>query len=212
MRLIASIIAFLSAAGVAWAAEPGYFRVIGVKADDVLNIRADPKPEADAVGELAPGAGPVEILEVETSGGSEWGRLVAGDGDGWVSMRFLEAIEVETVGETLIPDGLVCGGAEPFWDITLSKSAGLKFNSMVGLELTMPFTLAMNATARQHRFAVRASSQGYTATAMLGKNEICYDSMADGTYGWRVDLLLEKPGDADYPQLFEGCCRMPLPN
>lgn len=123
MRLFICVMMLLTMAGAAAAAEPGYFRVTGVKAGDVLNIRAEPKPAAEAVGELAPGAGPVEILEVETSGGSEWGRMVAGDTNGWVAMRFLEPVELETVGDTSIPDGLSCGGSEPFWGSNSRKTA-----------------------------------------------------------------------------------------
>lgn len=201
----------LALAAPASAAEPGYFRVTGVASGDVLNIRAEPRADAEAYGELAPGAGPVEILEVKTEGASEWGRLVTGESDGWVAMRFLEPAEVATIGETAIPDGLSCGGSEPFWNIAFGQSAGMKFSTMEGLELTMPYTFAQTALARMHRFALRGEASGHVATAILGKNETCFDSMADGTRGWRIDLLIEKQGDSEYPQLYEGCCLLPLP-
>lgn len=87
----------------------------------------------------------------------------------------------------------------------------MQFSTMVGLELNVPITLSTTAISRTHRFAVKGESQGHLLTAMVGRNEVCLDGMSEGNYGWRIDLLLEKPGDGEYPQQFEGCCSLRTP-
>ncbi|MGI9332750.1 MAG: SH3 domain-containing protein [Gammaproteobacteria bacterium] len=59
---------------------------------DVLNIRAAPSSNADDVGDLAAGAQPIEVLEIDPTGG--WGRLLWDEADAWVSMRYLAPVDV----------------------------------------------------------------------------------------------------------------------
>lgn len=210
MRLVAIITAMALALPImAYAAEPGFYRVTGVAAGDVLNIRPEPGGGGDPLGEFAPGAAPIEVLEVQSAGGSEWGRVLASDANGWVAMKFLEPFEVARIEGTAIPDGLVCMGTEPFWNAKVSAGEGLRFADMDQNETVMPVTKAMNAIGRMHRFAVLASDGKTRATAILGTNESCSDGMSDRDFGWRMDLLLERDGDGEYPQLYEGCCRLP---
>ncbi len=210
MRLLAIVSAFFFVLPLAaFAAEPGYYRVTGVAAGDVLNIRPEPGPGGEPLGEFAPGAAPIEVLEVQSAGGGEWGRVLAGDGNGWVSMKFLTPVEVPLINGTHIPDGLVCTGTEPFWNAKVSGKEGLRFADMDQNETVMPINRAMTAIGRIHRFAVLASDGKTRATAMLGTNESCSDGMSDRDFGWRMDLLLERDGDDQFPQLYEGCCRLP---
>jgi uncharacterized membrane protein len=192
------------------AAEPGFYAVTGVASGDVLNIREEPDANAAIVESLEPGASPVEILETITKGGGEWGRVLAGDGNGWVSMRFLDPVDVPVLAGTEIPDGLSCGGTEPFWGARITASGGIVFAPMDGTETALPIEKATNAIGRNTRFAVLARSGDMSARAMLARFESCSDGMSDREFGWRIDLLLEKPGDASYPQLYEGCCRLPV--
>jgi uncharacterized membrane protein len=194
------------------AAEPGYYRVTGVAAGDVLNIRPEPGPGGDPLGEFAPGAAPIEVLEVQSTGAGEWGRVLAGDGNGWVSMKFLTPVEVPLIEGTQIPDGLACAGTEPFWSAKFSTREGLRFGDMDQNEIVLPVSKAMNAIGRMHRFAVLAGDGKTRATAMLGTNETCSDGMSDRDFNWRLDLLLEREGDGQFPQLYEGCCRLPAAN
>lgn len=192
------------------AAEPGFYAVTGVASGDVLNIREEPDSNAAILESLEPGASPVEVLETVTKGGGEWGRVLAGDGNGWVSMRFLDPVDVPVLAGTEIPDGLSCGGTEPFWGARITASGGIVFAPMDGPETALPIEKATNAVGRNTRFAVLARAGETTARAMLARFESCTDGMSDRDFGWRIDLLLEKPGDASYPQLYEGCCRLPV--
>jgi uncharacterized membrane protein len=192
------------------AAEPGYYRVTGVAAGDVLNIRPEPGAGGEPLDGLAPGAFPVEILEVREVNGAEWGRVLSGDGNGWVAMKFLEPADMALIKDTQIPDGLSCGGTEPFWGARIGSAAGLVFSDIDGKEMALPMGSAITAIGRMHRFALKADDGKTFATAMLGRFESCSDGMSDRDFGWRIDLLLERDGDADFPQLYEGCCQMPV--
>jgi uncharacterized membrane protein len=211
MRVVAFIAAVMLALPLAaQAAEPGYYRVTGVADGDVLNIRPEPGPGGDPVGDFLPGAAPVEVLEVRSANGGDWGRVLASDGNGWVSMKFLQPFDVKKIDGTEIPDGLVCMGTEPFWNAKVSAAEGLRFADVDQNETVMPITGATNAIARLHRFAVLASDGKTRATAMLGRFETCSDGMSDRDFGWRMDLLLERDGEVEYPQLYEGCCLLPV--
>ena len=202
------VIALLAAISAALAQTPEYYRVKGVAANDVLNIRMEPKPTAEIAGELVPDAWPVEVLETITVGSSTWGRVIAADNDGWVNMAFLEPAPVALIGETAVPEGLACSGTEPFWDATFSKSA-VAFSAVDEEGVDLPITTAIAAIARPHRFSIVAGEGKSRMTAALAFGETCSDGMSDRNYGWRVDLLIELP-KAEYPRAYEGCCRLPL--
>lgn len=216
LRAALMAFAFLHASA-AWAAltigprdpEPGYYQVAGVAAPDVLNMRAEPDADADVVGTLAPDARPVEVLEVRRVGKANWGRVLASDGNGWVSMRFLQPFEVTTIKGTEIPLGLACGGTEPFWSATLGDG-GVSFSTPDQAERTLALTSAVTAIGRNTRFSILAGGQDERLTAIVARFEQCSDGMSDRDFGWRVDLLMERAGDRDYPQLYEGCCRLPV--
>ncbi|MFZ1813723.1 MAG: SH3 domain-containing protein [Rhizobiaceae bacterium] len=190
----------------AQAAEPGYYRVEGVAGNDVLNIRAEPDSVSQVIGELLPGVAPVEVLEVV----GEWGRVLAADGNGWVSMRFLQPTGIAMIGDTLVPDGLVCGGTEPFWSLKISAGAGLVFEPAAGEGLSLPIAHAGTAIGRNHRFGVTGETDGARMTAMLGNQESCSDGMSDRDHGWRIDLLVEQDSADGRYQQYEGCCGVPV--
>ncbi len=212
MRLFLSCVfaACLALTPLAQAAEPGFYRVAGVVAGDVLNIRPEPGPGGEPIAGLQPGASPVEVLEVRDVNGAQWGRVLAGDGNGWVSMKFLEPAEIPMFEGTEIPDGLLCSGTEPFWGARFTNAAGLRFSDIDGKDTVLPVSRAMTATGRRHRFAVKADNGTTFATAMLGRYESCTDGMSDRDFGWRIDLLMERESDPDFPLLFEGCCHLPV--
>ncbi|MCB1462188.1 MAG: SH3 domain-containing protein [Nitratireductor sp.] len=197
----------IAQAGISMAAEPGYYKVRGVADGDVLNIREEPRADATIVGEFKPGARPVEVLEIAATGTSEWGRVRAMDTNGWVAMRFLEPDEVTTLEGTDVPEGLVCGGTEPFWDAKFGGGE-LKLTSMADGNLTLPLTSAIPAVGRRHRFALIATQANARMTAMLGRYESCSDGMSDFDYGWRIDLLVEDGAKPAYA--YEGCCHLPV--
>ncbi len=209
LRLLISLLFLWSAATSVVAAEPAYFRVTGVDASDVLNIRAEPNASSQQIGSFEHDAGPIEVLEVRDVNGREWGRVHYFESDGWVSMRYLAPVNIATVANTKLPLGLSCGGTEPFWNLVFQESE-VEFSQM-GTQLgTLPLQLTTTARGRNHRFAVVAADQGRRMTAFVSRGEQCSDGMSDRNYGWRIDLLIEDPDNTDLAGSYEGCCRLPL--
>ncbi|MCB1430185.1 MAG: SH3 domain-containing protein [Nitratireductor sp.] len=209
MRSLVSCLIFLAATVHAIAAEPGYYKVTGVASSDVLNIRIAPDPSSDVIGEFAPDASPVEVLEVVTSGAGEWGRVIASDSDGWVSMHFLKPTEVAFIPGTELPSGLQCSGTEPFWDGVLATN-NLSFSTIDVAEQSLPLGAAVTTLGRQYRYALVAENGQKRMTAIVAQDFECSDGMSDRHYRWRIDVLRENSEDGDLPAAYEGCCRLPV--
>ena len=105
--------------------EPAYYRVTGVASDDVLNVRIAPDAGSEIVGSLRPAATPVEVVEIR----GNWARVTEIDISGWASLRYLEPIELASVGKSRLPVGLFCGGTEPFWSLSIDSAAQAKFSA-----------------------------------------------------------------------------------
>lgn len=182
--------------------EPGYYAVTGVSANDVLNIRAEPDASAPIVGSFAPDAAPVEVL-IEQDG---WGYVSSGEGMGWASMAFLQPLEVSRMGQSAVPDGLTCGGTEPFWGASMSES-GINFASMDSAEEVFSFIAAENfGGAGPLRNLLIGGNATRNVTAVIS-TEICSDGMSDRDYPRRIDLVFNGEGG---PSGYAGCCSMPL--
>ncbi len=83
------------------------YRVVGVAADDVLNVRAGPSAEDTIVGELAHDATGV-VVDSRRSSDDPWWKVMLEDGTvGWAHSRYLELDERWNASF----DELACGGA-----------------------------------------------------------------------------------------------------
>ena len=84
--LVAASLALLAGAWVCAAAAAESFRVVGVTAPDVLNIRSGPSVSQAIVGTAPPDAAGIEGLGECTRG---WCHIRYGSVEGWVNARFL---------------------------------------------------------------------------------------------------------------------------
>lgn len=207
MRLII-LLAVATAIGVSGASAqsvpsfPGYYRVDGVAADDVLNIRAEPTASAPIVGTFPPDAGPVETLRVENG----WALVSTGEAMGWTSTSYLTEIDMPLIGGSSLPDGLVCAGTEPFWSLAFAGGEAI-FNSIDMEEAQLSISRAGGfAGVGPFRAYVLASDGQQELTAIMG-NEVCSDGMSDRDYPRTVDLLL---GPESQPVGYAGCCFVPM--
>ncbi len=172
---------------------PTLFDVSGVSAGDVLNIRAQPNPQAPVIGALAPDATHVEVVE-ETGG---WGRVNAGEGSGWVSMRYL-AYRSDVWQPGALPEGFRCLGTEPFWNIRVDQPGGtISLNGPEGGETRDLAAILDSGIFRD------------PARAVLGRDltlvtvpAICSDGMSDRLFGLRATVILH----GDQPRMLSGCC------
>lgn len=209
MRLILAILAGIAGvlnAGSGLAqpmySSPSYFAVDGVSADDVLNIRAAPNGSSDIVGSLAFDASPVEVLREQDG----WGLVSTGEGMGWTSLSFLRPLTLSTLGTSYVPDGLACGGTEPFWGLTIG-AAGVSFSAMDMSEAEFEMSVAKGfAGVGPTKNFIIGEGAGQSLTAVIS-DEICSDGMSDRDYARSVDMvMLSGQGPIGY----SGCCSMPL--
>lgn len=178
-------------------ALPAAFMVKDVAAEDVLNIRAAPTSEAEAVGQIPPFALNVEVLETASDG--TWGMVGLPEGNGWVSMRYLDPMPVEDAWA--VPRPLSCLGTEPFWTISLYPR-GAEFNSPdTG---AVPMTVVAEAVAPRGYLFTLEEGPTLQRTLMVSR-ETCSDGMSDRRFGFAVRMFEEAP---DGNQLLGGCCTL----
>jgi len=96
--------------------DDGRYLVVGVAADDVLNVRDNPGASHPIVGTLAPGERVLLDGYSAMSEGSEWRSVLLEDGTiGWVNATFLApppGWEVPLEGVPCRPDGPEYGGTQ----------------------------------------------------------------------------------------------------
>lgn len=177
---------------------PALHSVVGVAADDVLNIRERPDASAPIIGALPPDATGVEVVSV--TGG--WAVVNTQEGTGYVSLNFLARQEGPAWNALEAP--LSCLGTEPFWSLAIDPAAGTA-------TLCMPDDLEGRALEIGQSWpgAVWAPAAALSlpdGMAVLYPAE-CSDGMSDRTYGIAADLFLTGP---DRTRL-SGCCLLDQP-
>lgn len=179
---------------------PALYDVSGVAADDVLNIRADPRATASLIGELAPDASGIEVTAL--SGNRDWGRVNTAERSGWVSMAYLEPEPVRAA-DGYFDHPLACFGTEPFWSLDNDTSGRVAYTPMDGEPVILTRTAtASSANRGGHSQLMEASSETVSATAILRREE-CSDGMSDKLYGLTLDLVLR---GAEESRFVSGCC------
>ncbi|WP_183456546.1 SH3 domain-containing protein [Microbulbifer rhizosphaerae] len=182
--------------------DPRYYRVTGVAADDVLNIRSAPTASAEIVGKFEPGAQPVEVLDTDKG----WARVIIGEGMGWASADYLEPIQMSPIGDSTLPAGLLCAGTEPFWSLHIDRES-VTYSAAGAEDRVMSVVKADGfAGAGPGTNFVIASGEGSSITAVVS-NQRCSDGMSDRDYPRRIDVVLS---GADGVTGLTGCCRVPV--
>lgn len=181
---------------------PALYRVTGVAADDVLNVRAEPDAGAERIGALPPAAAGVEVVEL--AAGRRWGRVNLAGTSGWVSMRYM-AHEGGPDWRSLAAP-LSCFGTEPFWGLDIA--AGAAEASYSGLVIA-PRALGPAEVWPGPIFG--APSVGLLFGGQAGfaaiRGETCDDGMSDKLYGLSILLFLRDRGEGGAGGL-SGCCTL----
>ena len=177
---------------------PSYFRVFDVGASGSLKIRSEPVAGGMVIGEYALDAGPVEILKIVDG----WGYVIAGEGNGWVNMSHLLEIPVPRVGRSQLPEGLVCIGNEPFWNIEISAET-IAYSRLDEVDQDFSIIEAGGYDGRAGADGfVQASGVDSILYALVSARQ-CSDGMSDRNYGWWVNLLRTS---ASGTNAVTGCC------
>lgn len=184
-------------------ADPGYYRVTGVASDDTLNVRVEPSGSSADIGDLPHDATGIEVITQENG----WGQIVWEEGNGWISMRFLEPDDtLPMIAGTDLPVGLLCGGTEPFWSIRLSGDSAT-YSDTSGTVLPMTLVDARVSSGRPgFPLALRFTAEGAGAMSII-RAQVCWDGMSDRTYGYALTQLLRAGSEERF---LDGCCWLPL--
>lgn len=204
LSVVAGLWLLLAAPGLAQGAGagPAYFRVTGVASNDVLNIRREASASSPIVGSFRPGAGPIEVLRVKRN----WGLVSTGEQMGWVKMTFLAPVPVARFANSPLPEGLSCGGTEPFWGIYLNQGQ-VVYSTPEGVDenFTVVASGGFSGRGGPDGFFVANGSQSQLTGIVSARQ--CGDGMSERTYGWWVNLLLT---DINGTNAFTGCCSLPV--
>ena len=180
---------------------PAVYRVVGVASDDVLNVRAAPKPGAAILAELDHDEARVEVLG--TGPAERWARVSTREGTGYAAMRFLE----RRAGQdpTVLPKPLFCGGTEPFWGLNLGPrgNAALTDPDTPRRVYRLVWSGAGAARPGEELGATFAGTKG-RITAVL-QREFCTDGMSDREFGLKVDAVVSDDGETF---MLTGCCSL----
>ena len=182
---------------------PALYDVAGVAGDDVLNIRVEPSANGAAMGSLPPDAKAVEVVALSPDG--KWAQINAGEGAGWVALRFLHRQDrPDWFG---LEYSLQCSGTEPFWTLFIdptTKSAHINSADEEGPELDI--TATWQGSAFHPTAALQYASAEASGIAVL-RGQACSDGMSDQSFGIRLDLF--QAARPDKPaQTLHGCCRL----
>lgn len=180
---------------------PALYRVSGVAATDVLNVRAGPGTEHQIIGSFAPNQTGVEVIG--TTEDRRWGRVSLGEISGWASMRFLSRTGPDWNAGLPIP--LYCGGTEPFWNYQRLIGGG-NFSSLVRPEVE-PYAELWNGqpTGRGPQTFGLVLDSGVSRMTVFIRRGICSDGMSDRDFGLIAYFLRTSP---EGTELLEGCCTL----
>lgn len=201
-RLSRACALWLAAAGAAPAQDlPALFRVTGVAADDVLNVRAEPTAGAEKVGALAPSAAGVEVVELGSGG--RWGRVNLAEFTGWVAMRYMAHEGGPDWHRLEAP--LSCYGTEPFWRLTIAPEADEMMLERMGEE-ALGFGRRVTSPGFDRPRTVGFSAQGAEREGFgVIRAETCSDGMSDRVMGLSFRMFLAGP---EGMESYLGCCTL----
>ena len=176
---------------------PSTFRVTGVAADDVLNIRAEPSATAPVIGTIGPDGEAVEVIALSPDG--RWGKVGLPEGNGWVAMRFLDAMP--RAEAHLIPRPLTCVGTEPFWSVHLLPEGAEHASPDSG---PVALSLTEEAVGREG-FFFRLAEGPTLIRSVIVRRAWCSDGMSDREFGFSALMFSEAP---DGNSVLAGCCTL----
>ena len=201
MRLFIATLMFIWTTCVAAETSlPALFSVSGVSGGDQLNIREGPGTTWAIIGGLAPDATDIEVTARSECG--RWGRINAGEGTGWVSMRYLAREHADGWRDGEMP--IRCFGTEPFWSMPIFlPTHRIEFHEPAtgGFELVGDAG-ALPTTAFPPTLAVPFSGTR-EGMVVIREAATCSDNMSDRLYGLEAQVFWRRD-----TQALSGCCTL----
>lgn len=178
---------------------PKLYAVTGVKSNDVLNIRAEPRAKAELLGTLAFNASNIEVVAISDDG--KWGQINVDERAGWTAIRYL------TPSSDTAPFFASCFGTEPFWGLILDETGvasewSSPESSAPVRDLSEKINFSNSQTAGTFGYVGNAGGDRIFLAKITPK--ICSDGMSDNLYGLAVDLTITGSNS----QSLQGCCTL----
>ncbi len=179
--------------------QPEYYQV-SASLTAHLNVRAEPSASARDIGDLNPGARPIEVLKTDPTG--EWGHIVWQETTGWVALRFLERITLPQLQDTIVPIGLICAGTEPFWTMEIESPDNAVLSTEASSTPMSINTVSTSRNRNQHPVALELLSKNHTNVTVLSR-QACSDGLTNIQYNWAAEIIIQPEFN-----LLSGCCVM----
>lgn len=176
---------------------PAHYITTGIAANDTLNIRSAPDASSEIVGEYGPYTVNIEVIRLSDDG--KWGFVGLGEGNGWVSMRFLEPSNHQD--PNAFPRPIRCFGNEPFWNLNVTVR-GDEYQELG--DVRRDLNLISENAAPDGAIAVFEEGPTLNRTLIVKKG-LCQDGMSDREFGWTATLFNEAP---DGNTVQSGCCTL----
>jgi uncharacterized membrane protein len=197
-RLICLLTAAFFASAATAQEFPGFYRVAGVAAHDVLNIRAEPSAQTPIVGSFAPNEGWIEVVGLSED--RRWGLVRTNEGVGWSHMRYLQRQQPDSWirGTT----ALDCHGTEPFWRMSFflptNRAEYVAPDDSFEVRTDAPY-LPSTAHPPTLALAFEGARQGFAVI----RQGLCSDGMSDMLFGLETQIYWR--GNATG---LTGCCSL----
>ncbi|WP_404864284.1 COG3650 family protein [Georhizobium sp. MAB10] len=177
---------------------PALYAVTGVEPGDELNIRLEPRSNADIIGRLPPQSAGIEVV----SRRGNWLQINSNEASGWVAARFLER-EAGAPQSGVLPERLACFGTEPFWSV-VAAGTSITYNTPDNPDGTLfsirHVTGAMNSPSPHWIILGERQEQSMTAVVMP---QACSDGMSDRMFGLATTIVIDS---GDTATGLSGCC------
>ena len=201
IRLVLFLVTLSGPALATQDAWPALFYVSGVDIDDVLNVRATPDVTAPVIATLSHDAKDVEVIAPNDS--QSWGRVNTGETSGWVSLAYLRRQPGQWLGAR--PAIRRCGGAEPFWSLSLGGSDSVSFVEPAAPVRTGQVEKHWTSENRRDRHGFSAGfGDDHDLLAIVEMAE-CSDGSSDRINGLSVDIVIGGPTGG---RMLSGCCSL----
>ena len=187
------------------------YRVIGVAANDSLNMRDDVAfagsiSETPIIGTIpADGTGILATGVTVKVGSGLWREVHYAGFSGWVNARFLERVGRRF--DDILPEDMDCQGTEPFWSLRIRGGQAVYMHeTKIGYSVAARTQPANRNTVL---WAITLVRQGSRAERIaLVREEICDTGMSAHEFPYSALILGAEP---DIYELgpYMGCCSMP---
>ena len=98
---------------------PALYQVTGVRSDDILNIRREPSATSAKIGAFAFDQSEIEVVDLSTD--EKWALINFEGQSGWTAVLYLQLMAGQPFEN--LPEGMLCSGTEPFWDLRFGQNA-----------------------------------------------------------------------------------------